>query len=325
MNPRLRARFERRREEAVRLTREQKDELAEIVAGGRVLFDEPLKNHSSIGIGGPAEVFVVIENIDGLKNVVQWALERNVEYRFWGGGSNVLVRDGGLNGLVIKLGESFNSVAIDRVIDDDVYVTASAATPTKKLVSFCIENSLAGMSALAGIWGTVGGNLMTNAGTHKGAIGDFVEELTIVDKNCRELTMKKGALNFSYRSLRLPKTAAIVRALFKFKRAEKGAAIKEVNEILERRKTSQPVDVKSLGCIFKNPGKSFAGMLVEDAGLKGVRVGQARVSQIHGNFIVNEGNATARDVVVLINLIRERVKEQTGIVLETEIEITGKE
>lgn len=307
------------------MTREQREELAKLLPSERLKFDEPMSLHSSIGIGGPCEAFAIVENIDELKKIIAWAAEQGIDYRFWGGGSNVLVRDGGIRGIIAKLGNGFDLLKVDRTDDDDIYVTVGASIPTKRLVNFGIENALGGIAGIAGIWGTVGGNLITNAGTSKGSMGDFVEELTIVDKGGRELTMKKAALNFEYRSLKLPRTAAIVRALLRFKRSTREEVEEEIAKMLEKRNSSQPVTAKSLGCIFRNVGKTSAGMLIEEAGFKGVRVGGARVSPVHANFIVNENAASARDITVLINLIRERVKDYSGIVLDTEIEIMGKD
>lgn len=324
MNPRLRARFERQNEEELRMTRRQRDELARLLPEGRVRFDELMSLHTSIGIGGPAEAFVEAENIETLKKVMEWALAEKLDWRFFGGGSNTLVRDGGLRGLVIKLAGEFNSMSVERESGGEVFVTVKAATPTQKFVRWCSENGFSGAEKLAGIWGTVGGNIATNAGNDAGAASDLVEEITIVTRDLRELTMKKSALKFEYRGLKIPSTSVIVRALLKFKKTSPEEVAGLIDAHMKKREATQPVGQKSLGCIFRNPGKTPAGVLIEEAGLKGVRVGGARVSPVHANFIVNEGRASARDVSVLVSLIRERVKENTGITLETEIEIIGK-
>lgn len=307
------------------MTREQKAELAKLLPEGRVRFDEPMGLHSSMGVGGPVEAFATVEDIAELKSVVAWAMERTIDYRVWGGGSNTLVRDGGLRGVAIQLGKGFDALAVDRTDNDVVYVQAGAATPTQKFVRWCADEGLAGIELLAGCWGTVGGNLLTNAGGDGGAIGDLVEEITVVDREGRELTMKKTALRFEYRSLKIPRTMTVVRALLKLTRSEPSAVQQAIEKKLESRGERQPMEAKSLGCVFKNPEKTPAGVLIEEAGLKGVRIGRARVSAMHANFIINEGKAAARDIIVLMNLIRERVKEQTGIVLESEIEIVGDE
>lgn len=306
------------------MTRRQRDELMGLLPEGRVRFDEPMSLLSSIGAGGPAEAFVEVENIETLKKIIEWAASEKLDWRFMGGGSNTLVRDGGLRGLAVKLAGEFDSMAVERELGDQVFVTVGAAVSTQKFVRWCGEKGLLGAEKLAGIWGTVGGNLATNAGNDAGSVSDLVEEITIVNRDLREITMKKSALRFEYRSFKIPGTAAIVRALFKFKKSEAAEVQNLIDTHMKKREDSQPVGQKSLGCIFRNPGKTPAGVLIEEAGLKGVRVGGARVSTVHANFIVNEGRASARDITVLVSLIRERVKENTGIILETEIEIIGR-
>lgn len=290
-----------------------------------VKFDESLSRYTTIGIGGPAESFVVVDSVDELKTVLDFTSEQMIDFRILGGGSNTLVKDGGLRGLLIKLGDGFDTIVVERAIDDDVYVSVGSATSTRRLVKWAADEGLSGLEILAGVWGSVGGNLISNAGTGEGSIGSVVEELTLVSREKRELTMKKQALKFEYRSLKIPRTATIVRTLLKLTRSTPSYVHSKVATLIEKRRATQPMGVKSLGCIFKNPPKTSAGILIEDAGLKGVRVGGARVSSVHANFIVNEGNSTARDVIVLMNLVRERVKESSGIVLETEIEIIGEE
>lgn len=309
----------------LRMTRDQREELNLCLPLGRVSFDEPMSRHSTMGVGGPAEAFVCVEDVDELKRVIGWASEHRIDYRFWGGGSNTLVRDGGLRGITIKLGRCFDGALAEMSNGDDVFVRVGAGQATKGFVRWAIDEGLLGLHILAGVWGSVGGNLITNAGTRLGSIGDVVEEITLVDRGCRELTLKRKALRFEYRSLKLPRTQAVTSCLLRLRRSTKEEVGAMIGEILRQREASQPVGVKSLGCIFKNPGKVSAGLLIEDAGLKGVRVGGARVSPKHANFIINENNATARDITVLMGLIRERVKEQSSITLETEISVVGEE
>jgi len=307
------------------MTRETKAELAGLLPEGRVSFDEPMAAHCAMGVGGPAEAFAVAEDVEELKKLVAWSMERGVDYRFWGGGSNTLVRDGGLRGLAVKLGGGFDFMRVERESGDEVFVAAGSAADTRKFVEWCAGEGFSGVEVLAGCWGTVGGNLFTNAGAGGNAISDIVEEITVVDREGRELSMKRSALRFEYRALKLPRTMAVVRALFKFRKSGADEVRAAVAERISKREETQPVGARSLGCVFKNPEKPSAGVLIEEAGLKGVRIGGARVSSLHANFIINEGKATARDVVVLMNLVRERVKEQAGVVLEPEIEVVGDE
>lgn len=307
------------------MSREQKEEIKRIISPERVFFGEPMAKHSTMGVGGNAECFAVVNSLEELKALLNFTSERGVEYRFWGNGSNVLVRDKGVRGIIARLGEKFDFVEELRRDGDDVHVSVGAATSTQKLVRWAAAEGLMGMEGLAGIPGTIGGNLATNAGTEAGAIGDVVDELTVVTKEGRELSMKRQALRFEYRSLKIPGTSALVRAVLKLKKSSAEEISARVEEAMKRRRKNQPVGEMSLGCIFKNSGKTSAGLLIDEAGLKNVRIGGARVSNVHANFIVNEGKATARDITVLIGLIREKVREQTGISLETEIEIIGDE
>lgn len=278
-----------------------------------------------MGAGGKAECFVTVDELTELTELLKWAVDENVDYRFIGNASNVLVRDGGCRGILIKLGGKFDGVEILREDDADADVSVGAATPTQKFVRWAVSKGLIGAETIAGIPGTIGGNLVTNAGTSAGSMESLVSELTIVTKDGRELSMKRSALRFEYRSLKIPRTSVVIRAILKLKKSSEEEAEKLVNDVMQKRKSSQPLGARSLGCIFKNPGKTPAGMLIEDSGLKDVRVGGARVSNVHANFIVNEGRATARDITVLIGLIRERVRERAGMQLETEIEIIGDE
>jgi len=305
------------------MTSEQREALKALLPEGQVLFDEPMSRHSPIGVGGPAEAYVEVADEQELKCIMEWADERGTDYRFWGAGSNTLVRDKGLGGLVIHLGKGFDHVVVEREDADCVYVSVGAAVSTPRLVRWCTDNGLSGVEPLAGIPGTVGGNILTNAGTSTGRISDVVEEMTMVNRERRVLTFRKAALRFEYRQLRLPRTAAVIRVLLRLKRDDPHAVSGRVQEVMKGRQDSQPQGVKSLGCVFRNPGKTSAGMLIEDAGLKGVRVGGARISTVHANFIVNENSATSKDILVLMNLVRDRVKEQAGISLEPEIVVVG--
>ncbi len=323
MDPRLRARFEREKEEKMGMMREQRDNLKGLLPEGRVLFDEPMSNHSTMGVGGRAEAYLVVDNEEELKSVMAFADENGVDYHFWGAGSNVLVRDGGLHGLVIRLGEGFEGIETDRDTPEGVYVYVGSAVSTPRFVNWCSENGLSGVEWLAGMPSTVGGNVLMNAGMGDNSISDVVEEVTLINRDRKTLSIRKKVLRFEYRKLKVPRTAVVSRALLKLKRVERSEVVTKTQAFFEKRKGSQPQGAKSLGCIFKNPGKGSAGMLIDEAGLKGVRVGGARISNVHANFILNENGATAKDVLVLMSLIRDRVKQYAGVILENEIIIIG--
>ena len=321
LSPRQRARLEREQEE-FRMTREHKEKLS-ILATTR--FDEPMKAHTTLRVGGPAEAFMEVSTLEELKAVLKICHEYSIPYLFVGGGSNLLIRDGGIRGAVIKLVGTFDHMDIAHESGDDVYVSVGAAVSLTKLIRWSLDQGLTGLENFAGIPGCIGGNIRMNAGTHKGCIGDVVDEVTIIDRQLREVTVPRKSLDFQYRKIKLPQTAAIVRATLKLHRGDVASARSTLKTLLDRRRETQPVASQNCGCAFKNHGKIPAGRLIEDAGLKGVRVGGARVSPLHANFMVNEGTATAHDIIVLLNLVRERVKETSGVTLEHEVVIVGDE
>lgn len=291
-----------------------------------VRFDEPLAARTTLRVGGPAACFVEVDSVEMLKKMIAFCCTHEIPFFVLGGGSNVLIRDGGIRGVVMTLGKTFETHEILRESNDDVFVAAGAATSLAKLVRWSVEQGLQGFVNLAGIPGVIGGNLRMNAGTREGAIGDVTEEVTLVDRDLKEVTLTKRRLSFEYRKFQLSRSAVITKGLFRLKRASSDAEREKLKELLAKRRETQPLTAKSCGCAFKNPPKgTSAGQLIEETGLMGVRVGGARVSDIHANFIINEGNATARDVEVLLHLIRDRVQQQTGVVLEPEVIIIGEE
>lgn len=313
------------------LTRPQKEKLLELTVG-EVLFDEPLASHSTIRIGGPGDALIRPRDTDSLKKIVSFAVTEEIPYMFLGAGSNTLIRDKGIRGIIINFAEGFRQLEIMQETPEEIVILAGAGLHTGNLVKFASENGLAGVEGLTGIPGVVGGNVLTNAGTAWGCMSDIIDEITVIDRGLKQLSIKRKALEFSYRNLKLPRSTAVINAVLKLKRDEKGVIAGRINEIWEKRRATQPYNFPTLGCVFKNPSDSkeqkggrqdSAGAMIEDAGLKGVRVGKARVSEMHANFIVNEGGATARDVEVLIGLVKEQVRQKFGVSLDTEIKITG--
>lgn len=305
-----------------RLTREQRDQLAKLCA---VTFDEPMSAHTVFGVGGPADAFIEVDGVMELKKVMGFAVERRVACTFIGAGSNVLVKDGGIRGIVLRLTGEFKETSVLHAVGDEVFVAAGAAVQMPQLVRWSLEEGFRGLEIMTGVPGVVGGNLMMNAGTRSGSMSDIVDEITILDRELREMTLKAKSLRFEYRKLKLPRTACILRAVIKLRRARPDEEPLKLGELLGKRRATQPTAAQSCGCVFKNPEKVSAGQLIEEAGLKGVRVGQARVSTLHANFIVNEGKASAREILVLIGLIRDRVKQASGIHLEPEVVILGED
>ena len=288
-----------------------------------ILFEEPMSTHTTIRIGGPAAALAHPKNLEELTAVMQWARSQKVPVFVCGKGSNTLVRDGGFDGVVIHLSKGFKEWKMVREEEGSLTVEAQGGVPTQAFVQWGAGIGCKGIECLAGIPGTIGGNVVMNAGTSLGSIAAFVREVTLLDAKGKIAVWSKDDCHFAYRSCDIPSSSVVVSALLQFEKGDPAVIDSKVRAVFEKRGTSQPITVPNLGSVFKNPPKREAWRLIEEAGLRGVRVGQARISEKHTNFIINEGGATAREVLVLINLVKERVKQSSGISLETEIRVIG--
>lgn len=305
------------------ISEEQKNRLTEQLQG-KVFFNEPLANHSTIKIGGTADAYVIPENVDEFVKIVTWAKENEIEVFFIGAGSNVLFRDAGFEGIVIS-SASLNKFGVKNKDESGILVTAEAGVLINDLVNFAISESVSGFEYLAGIPGTVGGALSMNAGTHGGVISDPLVEVLALDRAGKVYQWTKDKLEFAYRKTKFPRSCMVLSSDFYLKNGAREEIEARASELRERRRNRHPLSWPSLGSVFKNPRQGpSAGQLVEEAGLKGVRVGGARIANEHANWIINENNATAKDVEVLVHLVREKVKESSEVVLEPEIIIVGR-
>lgn len=288
------------------------------------LFDEALSGHSTIRIGGVADIFAMPANVDELANVLKFAKEEKIEVFIVGAGSNVLFRDGGVQGIVIST-MRLNFLSHKGSGGDGIFVDAGAGVLISDLVNLSAEKGVSGFEILTGIPGTIGGAVSMNAGTREGTVSDALIKVVATDRSGGFHEWPKDRIEFSYRYAKFPKSCAIISASFLLKHGSKEEIARKIEKIRVLRRERQPLKWPSLGSIFKNPEKgSSAGELIDDAGLKGVRVGGARISNEHGNWIINEGNATSKDVEVMIHMVREKVKESAGIMLEPEIVIVGR-
>lgn len=304
-----------------------KTELQNLFGEG-VAFDVPLNQHTHIHVGGPADAFVSPKNAEQLRQILVWAKEKKIPCFILGKGSNTLVKDGGFRGMVINLTKGFRHFGLAKENGHFVWVEAEGGVPTQQLVRWALDQGFCGLERLAGVPGTIGGNVFMNAGTHLGEIADLIEEVEICDAKGKMITSPKSKLEFTYRSSGISPSSVVTKAILKLEKGDKEKLEKLVRDVFEKRGLSQPVELPNLGSVFKNPpvgkqGKKKAWELIEEAGCRGVRIGKARVSEKHANFIVNEGGATAKDVLKLISMIKDRVKEATGILLETEIKVVG--
>ncbi|MBI4402229.1 MAG: UDP-N-acetylmuramate dehydrogenase [Nitrospirae bacterium] len=283
---------------------------------GEVRFNAPLRDFTSFRIGGPADVLVFPADVEDLCRLVRQARAAKVPI-FVIGGTNLLVRDKGIRGVVVSLSK------LNAIKDEPhgvVYAEGGVGMPT--LMRHAISRSLGGLEWAAGIPGTVAGCVVMNAGTRLGEMKEAVKAVRLVDPTGRIVDCPASAIEFSYRRARLPR-GIVVGVWLQLNPAAREKIESVVKEYLRYRKDTQPLTLPSAGCVFKNPGREAAGRLIETVGLKGARVGDAQVSEKHGNFVVNLGRASAADVIALIKKVGRTVEEKTGVTLELELKIVG--
>jgi UDP-N-acetylmuramate dehydrogenase len=287
---------------------------------GRVRYGEPLAKHTSFGIGGPADVLVVPQGVTDVVAVLGICRDAGLPYLVLGGGSNLLVRDGGFRGVVLYCDGVFTELTAE-----GTRVRAGAGVRLSRLVAYCSKLALSGVESLAGIPGTVGGAVKGNAGAFGGAIADHLVAVRMVTHEGTEEAMVRDRLQFAYRRSSLPEGCVVLEATFDLTPGDPVEIRRRVSGNLLQRNRSQPVEWRSAGSVFKNPPGDYAGRLVEKAGLKGIRIGGACISPKHGNFIINLGGATAADVLTLVELMQRRVQDEMGVELELEVRVVGEE
>jgi UDP-N-acetylmuramate dehydrogenase len=285
---------------------------------GEVRFKEPLSFHTSLRLGGPADIFVIPQDVDDIRHALSFAEREALPVEVIGGGNNLLVKDRGVRGVVLKLQGSLGRAEFH---GEEVVVGAGASLSA--LIREAAALSLGGIECLAGIPATIGGALAMNAGTPDGAIGDFVSAVYFLCPDGTIGELKPGTSAFAYRVFRFPPGAVLIGARLRFHRRPQAEIQKELKQRLKHKKSTQPLALASAGCVWKNPSGDHAGRLIEKVGLKGKRMNGCEVSAKHANFIVNRGGAAAADVLALMDLMRERVYNQFGITLEPEIKIIG--
>ncbi|MCX7770339.1 MAG: UDP-N-acetylmuramate dehydrogenase [Proteobacteria bacterium] len=287
---------------------------------GQVLENEPLSNHCTWKIGGTAKYIVFPNDEKELELILDFAIKNNILWYVIGNGSNILFPDEGIDGIVIKMNRGFkNKCCISYKNREDVVVYLSAGLLVSEALSFLIKMELEGLEFISGIPGCIGGLLKMNAGAFGKEIGNFVEWVNIYNPCAGTITLKKEDLKFSYRKLELSEDFVILGGAFLLKKGDKEKIKSKIEEYQKIRKERQPLGLASCGSVFKNPKEGPAGKIIEELGLKGFQVGGARISDIHANFIVNTGNATAKDVLTLIELIKQKVWLKRGINLEEEV------
>lgn len=283
---------------------------------GRIAIHEPLAKYTSMRVGGPVEYYVEPADKLDLVEIVRFFRKHDFQFMMIGRGSNLLVSDEGFRGAAINVERGLS--AIQREASN---VRAEAGARLTKLVDFCVQGGLAGMEWAAGIPGTVGGGIIMNAGAHGGEMSNHLVSVEIL-RNDEIQVIPKAEAGFSYRRSGFARDV-VLSALFRFPAGNRDELIRKRSELIHQRNATQPVNMPNSGSMFKNPPGNHAAKLIEQAGLKGKRVGQAQISEKHANFVVNHGGATAQDVITLLELARRTVHQNTGILLELEVKLIG--
>ena len=291
--------------------------LVEIIDKNRIFQNEMMKKHTSFKIGGPADFFIIIESVEELKAVLKFAKELDIPVTCIGYGSNLLIKDNGIRGLTIKL--DFKDLTIN---EDEI--EAGAGVPIPVLARKAYENGLSGLEFASGIPGTLGGAIKINAGAYGGEFKDVVDFTTYLDNNLQVHTVSNEDQNFSYRNSRFNNTDdIIISAKMKLKKENKDIIKAKMDELSAKRKDKQPINFPNAGSVFKRKNEYIAAEVIDKCGLKGYNIGDAYISDLHAGFIVNKGNATAQDVIQLIEYIKNTVHEKYNINLELEIKVIG--
>ncbi len=285
---------------------------------GEVRFKEPLSFHTSLRIGGPADIFVVPQDVEDIRLALSFADREQLPVDVVGGGNNLLVSDRGVRGVVLKL-----EGCLGRAEFNGEEAVAGAGVSLSALIREAAALNLGGIEALVGVPATIGGAVAMNAGTQDGAIGDFISAVYFLHADGTMGEFKPGAGSFSYRMFNAPPGSVLIGARLQLHRRPMADIQKDIKQRLKQKKATQPLALASAGCVWKNPPGDAAGRLVEKVGLKGKRLNGAEISAKHANFIVNRGGASAADIRALMDMARERVQSQFGITLEPEIRMMG--
>jgi UDP-N-acetylmuramate dehydrogenase len=294
---------------------------------GRLLAGEPLRAHTSFRVGGPADLLFFPADREDLRAGLRLAAAHGVPVLVMGRGTNLLVRDGGVRGLVVNLGGlsgvSGGETPPQSAPGTRVEISALGGTPLSQVINFAVRAGLSGLEWAAGIPGSVGGAIAMNAGAHGHSVGERVLWIDLMDPAGGEERVPRAALSFAYRSARFPRPGFVVEAGLELQVGSEQQVLAETKRCLEEHKRRLPFGWASAGSVYKNPPGEPAGRLIEAAGLKGARVGGAEVSGKHANVIVNLGQATAADILDLMRLVEERVLAHSGVALEAEIQVVG--
>ena len=288
---------------------------------GKILINEEMKNHTTFKIGGPVDLMVIPETEEQVKEAVSICRAEKLPYLIMGNGSNLLIKDGGIRGVVIKLNDGFNKIEVE---GNKIYAQAGALLNAVSRVA--MKESLAGLEFATGIPGALGGAMTMNAGAYGGEMKDVVESVRILDKNGKVKELSKEQMNFRYRGSKVADDGLIVlEVVFKLEVGSKNEIKLKIDDLTEKRTSKQPLEYPSGGSTFKRPEGYYAGKLIDDSGLRGLRYGGAEVSKKHCGFVINAKDASCQDVLRLVEVIKKTVKDTFGVSLEREIKLIGED
>jgi UDP-N-acetylmuramate dehydrogenase len=290
-----------------------------------IRFNEPMSIHTSLRIGGPAEVAIFPDGA-AIVEIIEMLLHQKIPFIVVGGGTNILVRDEGIKGAVIFTGKMNNirqNTEHRTQNTDTECISVQSGCSMQRVINLCVDNGLSGIEGLAGIPGSVGGAIAGNAGSFGYEIKDIVESIDVfVDGSVKTLSVKE--IGFEYRSSKIPSDAVVLNTVISLKKDDPVVVKKRVNEFINEKKSRQPISFHSAGCVFRNPEGDSAGRIIDEAGCKGIKVGGIEVSSLHANFFINTGSGTASDFLKLMDMVSKKVKDKFGIILEPEIRILGR-
>ena len=293
-------------------------ELQNVMGGSGIFMEEPMKKHTTFRVGGPADVLVQPDET-ALAAILALCRQYHVSYSFIGNGSNLLVGDKGIRGVVIEMTDPMGNIEVD-----GTKITAQAGAMLSKIANTAASNGLGGMEFAAGIPGSVGGAVVMNAGAYGGEMKDIIEKVYVLDENGAQLELDRDTLDLGYRHSCIPEKKYIVtKVVLELVPRNEAEIRSEMKELNEKRAEKQPLQYPSAGSTFKRPEGYFAGKLIMDAGLRGYQVGGAQVSEKHCGFVINKGDATAADICQLMRDVSDKVQAQFGVVLEPEVKMIG--
>ena len=296
-----------------------KNEICDMVKS-RVLVDESLKKHTTFGVGGLASLFIYPRSIDDLKRILKYSFKNKIKIFFMGSGSNLLISDNGFDGIIVSLKKSFKHFELNDCLEANI----GTGVMLGHIVRTLTKKSVLGLESLIGVPGTLGGALIMNAGAYGHEISNYLVSIKVLSLEGEEKIYNKNDLEFSYRFSSIPSNEIVVEAKFKFEVGDLNLINIQKSKASQSRRNSQPLQFRSAGSIFKNPNsKQAAGYLIDQANLKGIRIGDAEISVKHANFIINHGKASSKDILELIKLIKTKVKQKFNIDLQLEVKLLG--